>query len=91
MCSSDLHNVTGLEFFIENFKCLNDWKKTKLIIVGDGSQKEELINISKNLSLEKNIIFKGHVDYHQAMQLLKSRSEERRVGKECRSRWSPYH
>ena len=23
--------------------------------------------------------------YHQA------RSEERRVGKECRSRWSPYH
>ena len=24
-------------------------------------------------------------------ELLKSRSEERRVGKECRSRWSPYH
>ena len=23
--------------------------------------------------------------------LIKSRSEERRVGKECRSRWSPYH
>src|SRR2546425_13165704 len=23
--------------------------------------------------------------------LLKLRSEERRVGKECRSRWSPYH
>src|SRR2546426_9548879 len=22
---------------------------------------------------------------------MKSRSEERRVGKECRSRWSPYH
>ena len=25
------------------------------------------------------------------MVLLNSRSEERRVGKECRSRWSPYH
>src|SRR5690554_1034001 len=24
-------------------------------------------------------------------QLEKARSEERRVGKECRSRWSPYH
>src|SRR2546430_7438037 len=24
-------------------------------------------------------------------QLALSRSEERRVGKECRSRWSPYH
>src|ERR1039457_2168417 len=25
------------------------------------------------------------------VQASKSRSEERRVGKECRSRWSPYH
>ena len=24
-------------------------------------------------------------------RLLAARSEERRVGKECRSRWSPYH
>ena len=24
-------------------------------------------------------------------QILVARSEERRVGKECRSRWSPYH
>ena len=24
-------------------------------------------------------------------QKLEERSEERRVGKECRSRWSPYH
>ena len=23
--------------------------------------------------------------------LFQTRSEERRVGKECRSRWSPYH
>src|SRR5205807_6071195 len=26
-----------------------------------------------------------------ALQLIESRSEERRVGKECRSRWSAYH
>ena len=25
------------------------------------------------------------------LSLLAGRSEERRVGKECRSRWSPYH
>ena len=25
------------------------------------------------------------------LPLLSKRSEERRVGKECRSRWSPYH
>ena len=29
-------------------------------------------------------------DYHQQLRE-KYRSEERRVGKECRSRWSPYH
>src|SRR5256885_13557144 len=27
----------------------------------------------------------------QATNLAQTRSEERRVGKECRSRWSPYH
>src|SRR2546422_10980747 len=26
-----------------------------------------------------------------SLRLLGTRSEERRVGKECRSRWSPYH
>src|SRR3989475_1902520 len=26
-----------------------------------------------------------------AVERLRRRSEERRVGKECRSRWSPYH
>src|SRR2546425_10391697 len=28
---------------------------------------------------------------HDRATLLNARSEERRVGKECRSRWSPYH
>ena len=27
----------------------------------------------------------------EAIEWVKKRSEERRVGKECRSRWSPYH
>ena len=28
---------------------------------------------------------------HKAISIIQFRSEERRVGKECRSRWSPYH
>ena len=28
---------------------------------------------------------------NEQLRLLYMRSEERRVGKECRSRWSPYH
>ena len=40
------------------------------------------------LAMENNQVV-GRIEYHfyGCMQ----RSEERRVGKECRSRWSPYH
>ena len=31
------------------------------------------------------------LDFFYLDKLLPVRSEERRVGKECRSRWSPYH
>ena len=31
------------------------------------------------------------VSFGGSMTLSQMRSEERRVGKECRSRWSPYH
>ena len=39
---------------------------------------------------------KAHENGHKLVictgrQLSQVRSEERRVGKECRSRWSPYH
>ena len=30
-------------------------------------------------------------EYGDAVRAMTMRSEERRVGKECRSRWSPYH
>src|ERR1051326_5030086 len=33
----------------------------------------------------------GMSSIHGLRHLLDDRSEERRVGKECRSRWSPYH
>ena len=29
--------------------------------------------------------------YSTTLKCVAARSEERRVGKECRSRWSPYH
>ena len=45
---------------------------------GIGEQKE-LLNYCKE------------VFYYPRNSFIKSRSEERRVGKECRSRWSPYH
>ena len=47
------------------------------------------------LSLEANnkteALRKGQPVVESAMANKGYRSEERRVGKECRSRWSPYH
>ena len=34
---------------------------------------------------------KTGVHIHDCIDSKRARSEERRVGKECRSRWSPYH
>src|SRR5688572_31973031 len=49
-------------------------------------------------AVRTNSIFRklGRETVHEADSLIESyaedaRSEERRVGKECRSRWSPYH
>ena len=36
-------------------------------------------------------VFVGRAEIGAAWSKRSNRSEERRVGKECRSRWSPYH
>src|SRR3712207_3725537 len=41
-------------------------------------------------SVDGPIVLAGHSDGGSVMSEA-ARSEERRVGKECRSRWSPYH
>src|SRR5260221_9893360 len=39
--------------------------------------------------LIRNVIYRGPQESEDVF--FRTRSEERRVGKECRSRWSPYH
>ena len=39
--------------------------------------------------MHKDKTYVGVMHLHE--KIAKDRSEERRVGKECRSRWSPYH
>ena len=42
-------------------------------------------------ALTESIRLFDNQDLCMLLQISKRRSEERRVGKECRSRWSPYH
>ena len=50
-----------------------------------------LLEIWKNWTRNQKIIIVSAVVVFIAAVIVIARSEERRVGKECRSRWSPYH
>ena len=54
----------------------------------EGKSLAELREIAKALGIEDVMVKK-----RELIEKITggSRSEERRVGKECRSRWSPYH
>ena len=66
---------------------LKDWDASELDTVMDimGLSKEGMEAPEDKISaIEKYL-----ADYKHEVEM--RRSEERRVGKECRSRWSPYH
>src|SRR5258707_14893984 len=54
---------------------------------------QALIHAATNTGLWKRVsrVFVAHKTIRALIGSLGFRSEERRVGKECRSRWSPYH
>ena len=54
---------------------------------------EELVERALELSpLHTTLIERSVLGWKEfELEVMRDRSEERRVGKECRSRWSPYH
>ena len=72
-----------------------------MVLLRESIMKQQLLKEielgSKNALIKKRII--THYIYNGSSTItdlskeldLSIRSEERRVGKECRSRWSPYH
>ena len=51
-----------------------------------------LLELERQIEELKRVASETAVDVTKELgPLEKRRSEERRVGKECRSRWSPYH
>ena len=68
---------------------MREWKVTNgYKVKADELSWEELKNTTENVIEEKR---KSHRIVVLDGYGLNPRSEERRVGKECRSRWSPYH
>src|SRR3712207_7193817 len=61
------------------------------ILINTDEEKRQLINQFLNYPQDSagSIMTIEYVDLRRNMTV--KRSEERRVGKECRSRWSPYH
>ena len=45
----------------------------------------------ENITRASEVLHITQPTLSRQMKQLEQRSEERRVGKECRSRWSPYH
>ena len=69
--------VVTIETLVENGVIKNP--KDGVKILGNGE-------LTKKLTVKANAFSASAAEKIQAL-----RSEERRVGKECRSRWSPYH
>ena len=54
------------------------------------SKLSDLTEIGKS-SISQYLSGKNEPSKDRKQEIARARSEERRVGKECRSRWSPYH
>ena len=69
--------------------------QSKLIKSGWGKDAVEKVTTEKISYKSDGLKVNGYIAYPKASSkkypCIIWRSEERRVGKECRSRWSPYH
>ena len=70
-------------------KTLNFWNNVKdtPMVIEEGSTGT---GVNSNF-LAGDIVKDGQINIYDLSAVVSYRSEERRVGKECRSRWSPYH
>src|SRR5438876_9268219 len=89
---NEVVSVDGIQFFFSSRRRHTRW-------TGDWSS--DVCSSDLNESLRCTRTGQVLLDYRDARSLMglireyyighKTRSEERRVGKECRSRWSPYY
>ena len=75
-------------------------QKTRILIVEDETAIAKMIAMNLRVANYDAVIYEDGAEAEKGLEqdhaydlalLDVMRSEERRVGKECRSRWSPYH
>lgn len=68
-----LHPQKNLQNLIKAISFVKkDTPKIKLLIIGDGQQKESLKNLAKDLGLTSNVLFKGQLQSKELVKLYKS-------------------
>ena len=75
--------------FITTVECSNEQKKALLEMAANTITVDKLSELVSNNDGKETEQDKASES--NEVGIVKFRSEERRVGKECRSRWSPYH
>ena len=92
-----LCHAANIDREVEESYLKADYAATARLLQGRIEQWSAKISKGENVDsqgLYSNYLLLGHVyawKLRKQEEALKQRSEERRVGKECRSRWSPYH
>ena len=79
---------SGLPSSIKKYFSIKDLNKILSFMIKDKKNNSKKINLVLLKNIGKPIFNK---QYSKKIEISVDRSEERRVGKECRSRWSPYH
>src|SRR5574340_922548 len=76
------HGCAGLLLFLDEYAGFGDGQ-----VNTRGGYRPDALYRASQLTLQRALV----IDLLGELGDTEFRSEERRVGKECRSRWSPYH
>ncbi|MDP2655900.1 MAG: glycosyltransferase family 4 protein [bacterium] len=58
----ELHKIKGQDILLEAWKKFIKNHQARLVIIGEGEERENLENMAKNLGISDSVIFKGFVD-----------------------------
>src|SRR5256886_15928838 len=70
---------------------LKEFQKPYFVVAGEVAQPGKIEMRERVTAIQAIMLAGGMKESAKSSQVVLLRSEERRVGKECRSRWSPYH